>query len=77
MSKNTINVPHIKSERMTSNLAFYEIFFECCICIEFSNQRFTNSKEITKELFPTSSFKIARDEGFLEVSKIHISLLND
>nr|XP_023874076.1 cyclic nucleotide-gated ion channel 1-like [Quercus suber] len=34
--------------------------------VEFSDQRFTNSKEITKEFFPASSFKTARDEGFLE-----------
>ena len=77
MSKNTINVPHIKSEFMSSNLAFYVIFFECCICVEFSDQWFTNSEEITKELFPFSSFKTTRDEGFLEVNKVHKSLLND
>ena len=62
---------------MSSNLAFYVIFFECCICVEFSDQWFTNSEEITKELFPASSFKTARDEGFLNVSNIHKSLLDD
>ena len=77
MSKDTINIPHVKNEFMTSNLAFYVIFFECCIYIEFSDQRITNSREITKELFPVTSFKTARDEGFLKNSKIHISLLND
>ena len=77
MFKDAINVPHVKSECMTSNPAFYIIFFECCIYIEFSNQRVTLSEEITKELFPASSFKTAMDEGFLEVSKVYKSLLND
>ena len=62
---------------MSSNLAFYVIFFECCICIVFSDQWFINSEEITKELFPFSSFKTTRDEGFLEVNKVHKSLLNE
>ena len=77
MSKDTINVPHVRSECTTSNPAFYVIFFECCICIEFSDQRFTNSGEFTKEFIPTLSFKTTRNEGILKINKIHISLLND
>ena len=77
MFKDAINVPHVKSECMTSNPAFYIIFFECCISIEFFDQRVTHLGEIIKELFLAFFFKIDRDEGFLVVSKVHKSLLNE
>ena len=76
-SKYSINVFLVKSECMSSNPTFYVILFEWCICIEFSDQRFTNSGEFTKEFIPTLSFKTTRNEGILKINKIHISLLND
>jgi len=53
------------------------IFFERYICIELTNQGFTNSEEFTKEFIPTPSFKTVRNEGILKINRIHMSLLND
>ena len=77
MSKNTINVPHFKSEFIASNLTIDVIVSKYGISIEFPNQWFTNPREITKKLFPTSFYKIAWDEVVLKIDKIHESLLND
>ena len=62
---------------MASNSTIYFILSQNGIGIEFLNQWFTHLGEITKELFLAMFFKIARDEGFFEVNKIHVSFLND
>ena len=77
MSKNTINVPHFKSEFIASNPTIDVIVSEYGIGIEFLNQWFTNPEEITKKLFPTSFFKTAWDEVVIKFDKIHKSLLNN
>ena len=77
MSKNIINVPHFKIEFMAFNLTVQVILSQYGIGVEFRNLWFTNLREITKKLLPTSFFKIAQDEVVLQINKIHKLLLND
>ena len=77
MSKNTINVLHFNGEFMASNPTIQVIVSQDDIGVEFPNQWFTNLKEISKKLFPTSIHKTAWDEIVLEINKIHKLFLND